>query len=126
MYRQFKPELQFRSAASLSWGVSCGYTYTLVFFRNWFFNIATVPGLAFQQFYSENAFNKELYLRNSLSLSLQSRFSMGYNRKNYFIGISWANNKFLISDSKEATMNYKFGVFRFYYGHRFDLSRKKK
>jgi hypothetical protein len=128
MYREFRPELQFREAGSLSWGISCGYTYTLIFFKKWFFNIATIPGISVQEFYSKNAFDDKVSNRVSASLSLQSRFSLGYNRTNYFIGISWQNNKFLISDNDENSMNYKFGVFRFYYGHRFDLRKvlKKK
>jgi hypothetical protein len=126
MYKQFKPSLQFQNAASLTWGVSCGYTYTLVFLKNCFFNIATIPGISVQEFYSENSFTKEVYNRSSASLSLQSRFSMGINKPRWFLGLSWANNKFLISDDKEATLNYKFGVFRFYYGYRFDLRKALK
>jgi hypothetical protein len=128
LYKNFNPEVQFADASSVVFGISCGYTYTFVFFRHWFANIATIPGISLQQFYSVNTFSQKVYSRSSASISLQSRLSIGYNRKNYFIGISWMNNNFLINDSMESTVNYKFGTFRFYYGHRFDLRNflKKK
>lgn len=128
LYMQYKPEVQFRSAASATFGISCGYSYTLKFFKNCFFNIATIPGISMQKYYSVNAFDKAEFSRSSASVSLQSKFSLGYNRKNFFIGMSYVNNTFFISDDEASTINYKFGVFRFYYGHRFDLRKvlKKK
>ncbi len=126
MYKNFNPEVQFSNASSLTFGISCGYSYTFVFFKHWFANITTVPGISLQEFYSINAFDKKAYNRFSTSFSLQSRFSIGYNKRSYFIGISWINNNFLISDSPASTVNYKFGTFRFYYGHRFDLRKYLK
>lgn len=127
-YMKFRKQLQFSTAASYTFGISCGYTYTLVFGKkkNWFVNIATLPGISLQQFYSENAFDHSTYADNSLAFSLQSRFSMGYNRKNYFIGIYWIGNNFVLGDDKQASINYKYGTFKFYYGHRFDLRKLLK
>lgn len=128
MYRSFRHALQFNSASSLTFGISCGYAYTLVFARNWFINVTTLPGISLQEFYTVNAFDKESYNNFSLGFSLQSRFSIGYNRRSYFIGISYITNNFLIDDHNQASINYKYSVFRFYYGHRFDLRKllKKK
>lgn len=124
---KFRKELQFSTAASYTFGVSCGYTYTLVFGRkkNWFVNVATLPGISFQEFYTVNAFDQTVYNRFSFGLSLQSRFSMGYNRKNYFIGINWMGNNFILGDDR-ASIDYKYGTFRFYYGHRFDIRKMLK
>jgi hypothetical protein len=126
LYTSYKRELQFKSAGSYTWGLSIGYTYTFVFFKNWYFNIATIPGISLQEFYSVNAFDKTAFNRSSASLSLQSKFALGYGRKNFFIGMSLTNNNFLISDDKESTMNYKYGAFRIFYGYRFDLAKKSK
>jgi hypothetical protein len=130
VYLKFRKEMQFNAAASYTFGVSCGYTYTLVFGKkkNWFVNIATLPGISYQEFYSVNAFDKSTYNHNSFAFSLQSRFSMGYNRKNYFIGVYWIGNNFVLGDNNEASINYKYGTFKFYYGHRFDIRKllKKK
>lgn len=126
LYSGYKPEMQFRSAASYTLGLSCGYTYTIIFFKHWFFNIATIPGFSMQQFTSVNAFDKSVFTKNTGSLSLQSKFSLGYNRKQFFMGMSWVNNNFLINSDEASTMNYKYGTFRFYYGHRFDLRKMLK
>lgn len=123
VYKKFRKELQFNTATALTYGLSCGYTYTVVFGKkkNWFVNMTTLPGISLQEFYTTNAFDKMTYKNSALALSLQSRFSIGYNRKNYFIGIYWINNNFILGDDKQASIQYKYGTFKFYYGHRFDL-----
>jgi hypothetical protein len=128
VFTKFRKELQMSAASSYAWGLSCGYTYTVVFGKkkNWFVNLTTLPGFSYQQFYSVNAFDKTTYNNNSVAFSLQSRFSMGYNRKSYFIGIYWIGNNFIIGDDKQASINYKHGTFKFYYGHRFDLRKMLK
>jgi hypothetical protein len=128
VFQKFRKELQFSAAASYTFGISCGYTYTLVFGKkkNWFINIATLPGISYQQFYSVNAFDKSTFTNNSAAFSLQSRLSMGYNRKNYFIGVYWMGNNFVLGDNKQASIQYKYGTFKFYYGHRFDIRKMLK
>lgn len=128
VYKKFRKELQFSAASSYMFGVSCGYTYTLVFGKkkNWFINVATLPGISYEQFYSVNAFDKSTFSKDALSFSLQSRISMGYNRKNYFIGVYWMGNSFILGDTNQASINYKYGTFKFYYGHRFDIRKMLK
>lgn len=123
---KFKEEVQFKSAGSITWGLSCGYTYTLIFGRNWFVNLYTLPGLAVQQYYSTNAFNQQTHSNTAIGAVLQSRFSIGYNKKRYFIGISWTNTNYFVDNDKKSSLNYKNGCFRFYYGHRFDLRQTLK
>jgi hypothetical protein len=122
----FNKEVQFKDAGSITWGISCGYTYTLIFGRNWFVNLYTLPGLAVQQYYSTNAFSQQTQSNVAIGLSLHNRFSVGYNRKNYFIGISWMNTTYVVDNDKKSSLNYKNGCFRFYYGHRFDLRKVLK
>jgi hypothetical protein len=124
--QHFKQEVQFKDAGSLTYGISCGYTYTFVFFRNWFVNVYSLPGLSVQQYFSTNAYSQQTHSSAALGVSLQSRFSIGYNRKNYFIGISWMNNNYIVDNDKKSSLNYKNGVFRFYYGHRFDIRKMVK
>jgi hypothetical protein len=121
----FKDEIQFRSAGSITWGISCGYTYTLLFGRkkNWFANLYTLPGLAVQQYYSTSPNGKETHAKTSVGGSLAGRISMGYNRRNYFIGISWTAMTYFVDGNKLAGLSYKNGCFRFYYGHRFVIKR---
>lgn len=121
LVNNFKPEVQFKNASSVVLGVSCGYTYTLVFAKNWFVNIATIPGISLQEFNSQNAITNEMYKRFSLGANLQTKLSIGYNKIRYFIGISGSFNNYAISGSETSSIDYGFGYFRFYYGHRFDL-----
>ena len=123
---QFKEEVQFKSAGSITWGVSCGYTYTLIFGKNWFVNLYTLPGFAVQQFYSTNAYNQKTHSNTAIGGILQTRFSLGYNKKRYFIGISWTNTQYFVNNDSKSSLNYQNGCFRFYYGHRFDLRKVLK
>jgi hypothetical protein len=122
----FKSEVQFKDAGSFMWGIACGYTYTFIFGKNWFVNIYTLPGLSIQQYYSTNAYNQQTKTKVAVGASLQSRFSIGYNRKNYFIGISLMGNNYAVDNDKKSSLNYKFGGVRFYYGHRFDIRKVLK
>ncbi len=122
----FKEEVQFKSAGSITWGISCGYTYTLIFGKNWFVNLYTLPGLAVQQYYSTNAYDQTSHSSTAIGAVLQSRFSLGYNKKRYFIGISWTNTNYFVNNDNKSSLNYKNGCFRFYYGHRFDLRKVLK
>lgn len=128
VYKKFRNELQFNSATSFTYGISCGYSYTIVFGKkkNWFVNLTALPGISLQELYTVNAFDKKVYKNSSTAFSLQSRFSIGYNRKNYFIGIYWINNNFILGDDAQASIQYKYGTFKFYYGHRFDLRKLLK
>ncbi len=124
--KNFNPSVQFKDAGSITYGLSFGYTYTFVFFRNWFLNLYTLPGLSFQQYYSTNAYNQQTHTKFAAGLSLQSRFSIGYNRSNYFIGISYMENNYFVNNDKKSSFDYKLSSFRLYYGHRFDLHRVRR
>lgn len=119
--KSFQPELQFNNASSYTWGISCGYTYTLVIGKYWYVNIATVPGISFQGFYSTNAYDQSAYQNGSVGLTLQSRFSIGFNKKFNYLGLCYAANNYLINNDSRSSLNYKFSSIRIYYGHRFDI-----
>jgi hypothetical protein len=128
LYKKFPHEVQMNSMASITYGISCGYNYTFVLWKNWFVNITTLPGISVQQFYAINAFDKTIYNRFAGGLSLQSRFALGYNKKDNYFGISWMNNIFSVDDNTFSSVQYRYGTFKFYYGHRFDIRKllKKK
>jgi hypothetical protein len=124
--RFFQPDVQFKNAASITWGISCGYTYTLVFGRYWYVNIATVPDISVQEFYSINAYDQTSHSKVALGLALQSRFSIGWNKKLNFFGICYNANNYWINNDTKSGLNYKFSAVRIYYGHRFDLRKVLK
>lgn len=120
---KFQPELQFNNASSYTWGISCGYSYTIVIGKYWYVNIATVPGISFQSFYSTNAYNSTSYQKGSIGATLQSRFSFGFNKKLNYLGVCYAANNYFINNDSKSSLNYKFSSFRIYYGHRFDIRK---
>ena len=119
----FTEEVQFKSASSSTLGVAFGYTYTFLFKKNWFLNLYLLPGLAFQQYNSTNALNEQSHANGAIGGSLQTRFSLGFNRPRYFLGISWMNTQHFIDNDKKSSLSYKYGSFRFYCGYRFDLKK---
>lgn len=121
--KHFKEEVQFKDAGSINYGISFGYTYTFVFFKNWFVNVYLLPGLSFQQYYSTNAYNEKMHTNQAVGGAFMSRFSMGYNRKNYFLGLSAFGNNYVVNNDKKSSLTYHFGSVKFYYGYRFDVSK---
>ncbi len=120
---RFKPEVQFKDAGNLVWGVSFGYTYTFVFRKYWYFNLYTLPGLSIQQYFSTNAYSEQTKSKVSLGFAFQSRASFGFNRPRYFLGLSFLGNNYTINNDKSSSLNYKYGSVRLYYGYRFNLRK---
>lgn len=120
---RFKPEVQFKNAGNLVWGVSYGYTYTFVFGKYWFFNLYTLPGLSIQQYFSTNAYSEQTKSKVSLGFAFQSRVSFGYNRPRYFWGFAFLGNNYTINNDKSSSINYKYGSVRLFYGYRFNLRK---
>lgn len=122
----FAPEVQFKEAGSLTWGVSFGYTYTFVFGRkkSWFANLYTLPGLAVQQYYATNVYSQQTKSRVALGIPFQLRLSLGYNRPNYFWGFAFMGNNYQVNTDRRANFSYQFGSVRVYYGYRFKLKKE--
>lgn len=123
---KFKPEAQFTSATSFSYGISYGYTRTFLLGskKYWYFNFYALPGLALQSFVSYNKYTNETYAAPiSLGLAFQYRLSFGYNRTKYFLGMYAMGNNYNVT-SKNASIGYHFDNFRVFYGYRFDLHRE--
>jgi len=121
----FKPEVQFKSAGSFTFGISGGYTHTFVIKKKWYLNFALVPGISVQGLRTQNGYTGTQYRSSDLGLSLHSRFAFGVNKEKYFWGLSAASTNFLISGSPASQINYKFGFIRLYYGRRFKIKNKK-
>ncbi len=120
---RFKSEVQFKDAASFTYGISFGYTYTFVFHKYWFINIYTLPGFSVQQYYSTNAYSQQTKSNVELGLAMQTRIAFGYNRPKYFFGFSALGNNYTINNDKKSSLNYNYGSVRVYYGYRFNLRK---
>ncbi len=103
-------------------GVFAGYSYTLVFLKQFYVNLAMLPG-AFLQYYDYHT-ETEHYNRNKAYLLWTSRFAAGYNGKSWFAGmggVSGFNNALLPLN----TSAYALGVeqFRIWIGTRINLKK---
>ena len=103
-------------------GVFAGYSYTLVFLKRFYVNLAMLPG-AFLQYYDYHTETAH-YNRNRAYFLWTSRFAAGYNGKSWFAGmggVSGFNNALLPLN----TSAYALGVeqFRIWVGTRINLKK---
>jgi hypothetical protein len=109
--------------ASARVGISVGYTYTFVFLKDFFINLSIVPGMGIKvaNVYTklENKFEPE----SKASFRAITRFALGYENKNFYVGISNINinNSFNARRFNILTSSNKF---RLYVGKRFNIHKK--
>ncbi len=103
-------------------GVFAGYSYSLVIWKQFYINLALLPG-AFLQYYDYHT-ETEHFTRNNAYFLWTSRFAAGYNGKSWFAGmggVSGFNNALLPLN----TSAYALGVeqFRIWVGTRFNVKK---
>jgi hypothetical protein len=81
-------------------------------------------GVSTDRVFIEN--HNEEYRKSGLSVVSVFRASVGYNRDNYYIGLSMYNNGLSIVSSKNIGLSYRNTNFNFYVGYRFSHLFKKK
>jgi hypothetical protein len=108
-----------------SFGLSPGYTYTLVFLKNFYLTAAVFPGVAAQYSSFSNASNA--YSDFEFTFQLSGRFAIGYNSEKWFLGGSFQTGFNEIPDKlSNALFSYNVLQFRLWGGTRFDIFKKKK
>ena len=122
---RFSPAAHFVFAQNIQWGFSFGYTYTYVWNKYWFANIYLLPGLSLQKYNSTKLDSETTIPKVSIGGALQSRFSIGYNQKKYFIAFSFMGNNYTVNDVGNFTLNYKYGSVRLLCGYRFNHRKLK-
>lgn len=122
----FSSEILFKNAGTFSAGISFGYTYTLIFGKRKmaYANIYFLPALAVQQYYATNNLDEVNRSKVALGLPLQYRFSIGVNRKRFFLGFAAMGVSHTLNTDQGASFNYRFGNVRFFYGYRFGLKKE--
>lgn len=108
-----------------SYGLSPGYSYTLVFLRNFYFTATLFPGV-YWQFYSYTT-KLNSFMEDKFSFILNGRFALGYNSDQWFTGFSFQLGLNDFTDRFANTFfNYDVTQYRVWAGTRFDWFRKKK
>lgn len=117
---------------STSYGVSFGYSYTLVISPSFFLNLTLMPGLGRKQIKMETfkidsgaVQTKSLQTTNGVSTRVMFRAAIGYERNDFIIGASFYSSKGTI-----AIKNFEFtpglGSFRIFIAKRFEINKKSK
>jgi len=108
-----------------SLGLSPGYSYSLIFLKNFYFTATLFPGIFWQYYVYETT--KDVYIEDEFSFQLGGRFAIGYNSDLWFIGGSVQGGLHEIPDILSDTfIHYDVAQFRIWGGTRFDWFRKKK
>ncbi len=117
---------------STSFGVSLGYSYTLVISPSFFLNLTLMPGLGRKQIKVETfridttgVQTNSLETTNGVSTRVMFRAAIGYERNDFIIGTSFYSSKGTI-----AIKNFEFtpglGSFRIFIAKRFSMNKKSK
>lgn len=103
-----------------------GYSYTFVFLKNGYVNLAAFPGVS----YSSYVYNTEMneFSGHDFIFNLGLRVAAGYNNTKWFIGAAWITGfNDLDAYWSKSSFFYDVSQIRLWGGVRFDVfSRKKK
>ncbi len=91
-YPEFITGVYYSKSSYFGIGSNVGYTFTLVFLENWFFDFAILAGITVG--------NSTIYIDNSgkessvgFGLNISNRFGMGYNSKRFYAGLNYTNTQ---------------------------------
>lgn len=114
---------------SASYGISIGYSYTLVIFKSCFVNLTLMPGIGEKRIRMETynidsgvVKTKTIATTKGFASRLMFRAAVGYERNNYLIGASY-----YLSQGTIAMKNFEFqpglGSFRIFIAKRFGSNK---
>lgn len=107
-------------------GALGGYSYTYVFYENFFANLTLLLGLNYQK---ANAHNPDLAYKmvtNSLAFNGIARFAIGYNQPRYYLGFTGYLQSFTVRNLNSTDLLYGLGKFRFVLGFRLKAMQLNK
>ncbi|MCC7332337.1 MAG: DUF4421 family protein [Flavobacteriales bacterium] len=118
--------------SSTNYGISLGYSYTLLLGKKFFTNITLMPGFGFKNITMKNFTIDSTGVDLSSSFSnrgtssrVMYRFAFGYEGEKYLFGMTFYGSYGAIQIE-----NFQFkpslGTFRFFIARRFDVSSKNK
>lgn len=118
------PSEQIRSGNFQLFGVSLGYSYTLVMLKNFYINASFLPGCFLQKYKYENNAGSEK--REKLTLLWLGRLAFGYNSDKFYAGLGgvFGFNSTPIP-ILQTNFHYNMNQIRLWIGTRFDVFKKK-
>lgn len=109
---------------SLNMGTAFGYTYTFVFNRHFYTNIALMTGLSAQAIVVSYDNSLDVDKKTEVSLKWHGRLAFGYQNEKNFTGFTFVFDSFNMNTPSSSKFNYTYGKFRIYYGRRFSVGGK--
>lgn len=120
--KEIQDSLVIDAYTARSVGISIGYTYTFVFFKNFFINISLIPGIGTKNI---TVYRDEVKTNETSPVGrFNGRIALGYENKHFLLGITsngvTGNMEFENYEIKPTTSNVKVFVAK-----RFNLKKKK-
>ncbi len=124
---QCNPDLTFNDLQVYGIGIAGGYSHTFVMWKRLYFSLTLTPGIAIQNYnvkYPEDIPEKH---GSFVAGRFAARIALIYNTERLYAGFTAIDDIFSGNTGKEQqnSLNYQVGVFRFFYGMRFNVNKKK-
>ena len=118
------PSERIRSGKFQLFGMSAGYSYTLVMLKYFYINASLLPGCFLQKYKYENETGTEK--REKLTVLWLGRFAFGYNSDKFYAGIGgvYGFNSTPIP-ILQTNFHYDMNQIRLWVGTRFNVFKKK-
>lgn len=123
---EFDPLLLFNQISVSNIGLAFGYSHTFVMWKKLYFSITLVPGIALQSFNVSYNETDEIETGTRASFRMLSRTALLYNTEKWFTGFTFQDDGFNngTNTQSKSSITYDVGVFRLFYGRRFDVKKK--
>jgi len=123
----YAPEITYIAGVNATLlGAVAGYSYTHVFYQNFYANLTLLAGLNFQHISTRNLDYNILESDNSIAANGIARVALGFNQPKYYLGFTGYFNNYNTHSGKDVKFLYGMGKFRFFLGFRFNTLHWKK
>jgi hypothetical protein len=123
---EFEPELHFYKVNVSGVGVAFGYSHTFVMWKKLYFSLTLVPGVAVQKYKTAYQIDVEDREGSIIAGRFMVRTAIVYNSVKSYGGMTVNTDSFSghTGPEQQNNLSYQVGTIRFFYGRRFDLSKK--
>ncbi len=105
-------------------GVSGGYAYTFVFFKNFFITLSAALGIGGEISKASADDQEDFFWREaSINYSAFTKGAVGYNKDSFHIGLNFSSNFNTFHEQQLSRVIYQFGNVRFYFVKRFNIDK---
>jgi hypothetical protein len=106
-----------------AFGADCGYTFTLVIYKNWFCNLMFSTGLAYGKTKTRTISYGESR-DNAINLNFQGTAGLGYNSRSLYVGISqYFFSAYAPVSEDNTSVGMQNGRFQFMVAYRFKMKK---